>query len=215
MTLVELFRKFEGIVTYTIVTVGDTPITLTSLVVFLAIFASVIALSKVFTRMLARRILVKLHVRESTAYTIQRLTHYIIVIIGAIIVPNSEFISQRVTNWSHGDPKLRLDVDVGVSYGSDLDTVIRCLEEVAAENASILKDPPPEVMHLGFGDSAWNMQLRCWIKEPKGHWRVLSELNCAIVRKFREKGVEIPFPQRDLHVRSSIPFPLKGTGAGS
>jgi small-conductance mechanosensitive channel len=294
MTLTEFFRKLESIVHYTIVKVGNTPITLTSLVVFLVIFFSVVVFSKLITRMLAKRILVKLHVRESTAYTIQRLTHYIIVIIGAIIafqfiginlsglavivgllsvgigfglqnvtsnfiaglillfekpieigdrvtvgdtegdvleinmrsttirslnnisiiVPNSEFISQRVTNWSHGDPKLRLDVDVGVSYGSDLDTVIRCLEEVAAENRSLLKDPPPEVMHLGFGDSAWNMQLRCWIKEPKGHWRVLSELNCSIVKKFRENGVEIPFPQRDLHVRSSIPFPLKGPGTG-
>lgn len=292
MTLTEFFKKLESIVHYTIVKVGDTPITLTSLVVFLVIFVSFVAFSKLITRMLARRVLVNLHVRESTAYTIQRLTHYIIVIIGAIIafqfiginlsglavivgllsvgigfglqnitsnfiaglillfekpieigdrvtvgdtegdvleinmrsttilslnnisiiVPNSEFISQRVTNWSHGDPKLRLDVDVGVSYGSDLDTVIRCLEEVAAENRGVLKDPPPEVMHLGFGDSAWNMQLRCWIREPKGHWRVLSELNCSIVRKFRENGVEIPFPQRDLHVRSSIPLPLKGPG---
>lgn len=293
--MTEMLKEIEGVLSYTIFKVGDTPITLTSLFVFVVIFSSIVVFSKFFTKMLGKRILVKLKVRESTAYTMQRITHYIIVIVGAIIafqfiginlsglavivgllsvgigfglqnvtsnfiaglillfekpiqigdrvtvgdtegdvlainmrsttirslnnisiiVPNSEFISQRVINWSHGDPKVRLDIDVGVSYESDLDTVIRCLQLVAAENGNVLKEPKPEVMHLGFGDSAWNMQLRCWIGNPKGHWAIASQLNCAIVRTFREHGVEIPFPQRDLHVRSSIPFPLRGSGTES
>lgn len=126
----------------------------------------------------------------------------------SIIVPNSEFISAEVTNWSYGDPKIRVDIDVGVSYSSDLETVLKALREVAEENDKVLKNPPPEVLLMSFGDSSWNMQLRFWLASPIGHYKVRSEINCAIVRKFRENRVEIPFPQRDLHVRSPLPVPF-------
>ena len=125
-----------------------------------------------------------------------------------IIVPNSEFVSAQVVNWSHGDRKIRLDIEVGVSYQSDLDTVLRSLREVALENPEILRDPEPDVHLREFGDSSWNMKLRVWIDNPKRHPVVRSDINCAIVRKFRENGVEIPFPQRDLHLRSPLPTPL-------
>ena len=121
----------------------------------------------------------------------------------AIIVPNSEFISGTVTNWSHGDPKTRLEIDVGVSYESDLDTVIRSLLEVAQHHSLVLSKPEPGVWFLGFGDSSWNMRLLAWVDSPKIRALVTSEINCAIVKKFRENGVEIPFPQRDLHIRSA------------
>jgi small-conductance mechanosensitive channel len=124
------------------------------------------------------------------------------------IVPNSEFISSQVVNWSHGDRKIRLDIEVGVSYQSDLDTVLRSLREVALENSEILRDPEPDVLLREFGDSSWNMRLRLWIDNPKRHPVVRSDINCAIVRKFRENGVEIPFPQRDFHLRSPLPTPL-------
>ncbi len=126
----------------------------------------------------------------------------------SIIVPNSEFVSSRVVNWSHGDPKIRIDVAVGVSYNSDLDTVIRCLKEVAEENPEVLKKPAPEVHLREFGDSAWNMVLRIWIRNPKRHYYVQSDINCAIVRKFRQHAVEIPFPQHDVHIRSPLPVPF-------
>ena len=126
----------------------------------------------------------------------------------AIIVPNSEFVSSQVVNWSHGDRKIRLDIEVGVSYQSDLDTVLRSLKEVATENPEILRDPEPDVHLREFGDSSWNMKLRIWIDDPKRHPVVRSDINCAIVRKLRENGVEIPFPQRDLHLRSPLPTPL-------
>ena len=126
----------------------------------------------------------------------------------AIIVPNSEFVSSQVVNWSHGDRKIRLDIEVGVSYQSDLDTVLRSLKEVALENPEIIRDPEPDVHLREFGDSSWNMKLRIWIDNPKRHPVVRSEINCAIVRKFRENGVEIPFPQRDFHLRSPLPTPL-------
>ena len=127
----------------------------------------------------------------------------------SIIVPNSEFVSSKVINWSHGDPKIRLEIDVGVSYSSDLDTVLRALKEVAWENPEVLDDPKPEVHLLEFGDSAWIMKLRVWIGNPKRHPVVRSDLNCALVRKFRENGVQIPFPQRDLHFRTPFPVPVE------
>lgn len=126
----------------------------------------------------------------------------------SIIVPNSEFIASQVINWSHGDLKIRLDVEVGVSYNSDLDSVLRSLTEVADEDPNVLKNPAPEVIFNNFGDSSWNMQLRVWLKDPQNYYRIRSGLNCAIVKKFRENNVEIPFPQRDLHVRSPLPVPV-------
>jgi len=128
----------------------------------------------------------------------------------AIIVPNSEFISKQVTNWSYGDKKIRLNIDVGVSYGSNLDAVLRSLKEVALENERVLKTPEPIVLLKDFGDSSWNMRLLCWIDDPREHWKIQSDLKCDIVRKFRAKNIEIPFPQRDLHVKSPLPLPLAG-----
>jgi small-conductance mechanosensitive channel len=129
----------------------------------------------------------------------------------AIVVPNSEFISGTVINWSHGDPTTRLEIDVGVSYQSDLDIVIHAMLEAGKEHPEVLREPTPKVWFMGFGDSAWNMRLLVWVDNPHGRRQVQSDINCAIVRKFRENGVEIPFPQRDLHVRSPLPVPLLTT----
>lgn len=133
----------------------------------------------------------------------------------SIIVPNSEFISSQVVNWSHRDLRVRLDIDVGVSYQSDLDTVLRSLEEVGREHKATLENPSPQVLLMEFGDSSWNMQLRVWLSDPKSWYKTRSELNCDIVRKFRQNGVEIPFPQRDLHVRSPLPVPLHTEGGAA
>ena len=122
---------------------------------------------------------------------------------------NSEFISKEVINWSHGDLKIRLDIEVGVSYNSDLEHVLTALREVAENNKKILKNPPSDILFRNFGDSSWNMKLRVWIQNPKRHPMVRSDLNCAIVRKFRQYAVEIPFPQRDLHLRSPQNLKIK------
>lgn len=140
-----------------------------------------------------------INMRSTTVRTLNNIT---------IIVPNSEFISSQVINWSHGDPKIRLDVEVGVSYNSDLETVITSLEKVAQESQDVLKEPKPEVIFSNFGDSSWNMQLRIWLENPYEYQRIRSRINCAIVKKFRENRVEIPYPQRDLHLRSSLPVPI-------
>jgi len=127
----------------------------------------------------------------------------------SIIVPNSEFVSSNVVNYSHGDPSYRLDVDVGVSYSSDLDLVLKALKEVLDENSKIMENPKPQIHLVEFGDSSWNMQIRGWIPFVEEYPVIKDELNQAIVRKFREYNIQIPFPQRDLHVRSSISIPYK------
>jgi len=127
----------------------------------------------------------------------------------SIIVPNSEFVTSKVINWSHGDRKVRLDLNIGVSYDSDLDTVLQSLKEVALENEHVLKRPTPEVIFMEFANSSWNLQLRAWIADPKRHFQIRHALNCAIVNKFRANKIEIPYPQQDLHLRSSIPLTVK------
>jgi small-conductance mechanosensitive channel len=145
---------------------------------------------------------VAINMRSTTIRSLRNIT---------IIVPNSEFISSQVVNWSHGDPKVRLDVPVGVSYNSDLDTVINALYEVGKENVDIMDDPKPEVLFDEFGDSSWNLKLRAWLKDPYDYYRIRSSINCDIVRKFRHYGIEIPYPQRDLHVRSPLPVPFRAS----
>ena len=121
----------------------------------------------------------------------------------SVIVPNSEFINGKVINWSIGDPKVRIHVPVGVAYGSNLETVTRALLGVAAETEGILKHPAPEVRFIEFGDSSLNMELLVWTVEPAKHFLLRSRLNFAIDATFRRVGVEIPFPQRDVHVKSA------------
>jgi small-conductance mechanosensitive channel len=121
----------------------------------------------------------------------------------SVIVPNSEFINGKVINWSIGDLKVRIHIPVGVAYGSNLETVTRTLLGVAAEAEGVLKRPAPEVRFIEFGDSSLNMELLVWTVEPAKHFLLRSRLNYAIDAAFRREGVEIPFPQRDVHVKSA------------
>jgi len=122
----------------------------------------------------------------------------------SIIVPNSEFVSKNVINWSIGDPKIRLDIDVGVSYHSDLDNVLNVLKAVGLEHPETLENPQPKILFTGFGDSSWDLKLCVWIKNPKRHHEIRSEINCEIVRQFRKNHIEIPFPQRDVHFKNQL-----------
>ena len=124
----------------------------------------------------------------------------------SIIVPNSEFITSRVINWSHRDPKIRVHIKAGVAYGSDVPLVTRSLLEVAGNHPEVLKDPPPKVWFNEFGDSSLNFELLVWIPHPKRRPDIISELNRGIDEIFRKNKIEIPFPQRDLHIRSSVPI---------
>ena len=133
----------------------------------------------------------------------------------SIIVPNSEFVSKDVINFSHGDPTYRLSVDVGVSYSSDLDKVLKALNEGAEESDDVMENPSHDVQLRNFGDSSWDMKLFVWIPDVKKRYNVLNNLNQAIVRKFAEYEIEIPFPQRDLHVRSGLNNESKDVDHGS
>ncbi len=119
-----------------------------------------------------------------------------------IVVPNSDLIASQVVNWTLGDRNIRLIIPVGVAYGSDVETVMRVLTEVAAQSPRLLKDPQPMVLFLNFGESSLDFHLRVWIADFSDQWIIKSELIQEIDRRFRAEGVEIPFPQRDLHLRS-------------
>ena len=121
----------------------------------------------------------------------------------SMIIPNSEFISTRVVNWSHSDRDIRLNVPVGVSYKSDVEEVRDILLEVARSHNAVLTSPPPDVIFDGFGDSSLNFTLRVWTREFIARPQILkSDLYFAIRKMFQKHGVEIPFPQRDLHIRT-------------
>jgi small-conductance mechanosensitive channel len=122
----------------------------------------------------------------------------------SIIVPNSDFISSKVINWSHIDRNIRLNFPVGVSYKEDPQRIRKLLLEVARDNRGVLKEPKPDVLFSEFGDSALVFNLRIWTQEFINRPGVLkSQLYYAIFEKFAQNGVQIPFPQRDIHLKSS------------
>lgn len=123
----------------------------------------------------------------------------------AIIVPNADFISTKVVNWSYTNRNVRFNFPVGVAYGSDPEQVRRVLLDVARVHQGVLKDPGPSVLFDSFGDSSLNFLLRVWTREFSTVPGVLrSDLYFAVSRAFKEHGIEIPFPQRDLHIKSGI-----------
>jgi small-conductance mechanosensitive channel len=122
-----------------------------------------------------------------------------------MIVPNSKFIDSPVTNWTHGDPRVRFRVPVGVAYGSDVNKVREALIAAGRSNPQVLNDPAPSVFLKEFGESSINFELVVWSAEMSHRpSRFKSDLNFAIEEKLREAGIEIPFPQRDLHIRSGV-----------
>ncbi len=129
-----------------------------------------------------------------------------------IIVPNSDFINNAVTNWTANDPNVRLIIPVGVGYDSDPEQVRESLLQAAYAHADVLPEPVPDVIFTDYGDNSINFALRVWTSTRAHTPFVLkSDLYFAIFRLFREQGIELPFPQRDLHIRSSdVPLPFPG-----
>ena len=122
-----------------------------------------------------------------------------------MIVPNKEFIDSPVTNWTYGDPRVRFRIPIGVAYGSDVSKVREALLAAARENPNTLDNPAPNVFLDKFGDSSMNFELVVWSSEmsyrPR---RYRSDLNFAIEKHLRAAGIEIPNPQRDLHIRDGV-----------
>jgi small-conductance mechanosensitive channel len=285
MNLESIWLSAADILHFKIFEINQTPVTPLSIVMFLLMMMAFNIFSRLINRVLVKRLLSTLNIDAGMRFTMVRINHYAIMLIGAIvsfqfvgvdlsglavifgllsvgigfglqnitsnfisglillferpikigdrvtvtghdgdvtdinirsttiktlnnisiIVPNSEFISGNVINWSHDNPEIRLDVDVGVSYNSDLEKVLTTLKEIGANHAMTMRKPEPQVLLQSFGDSSWDMQLQVWIRDGKLHYLVKSDINKEIVRRFREENIEIPFPQRDLHFKSALP----------
>lgn len=144
----------------------------------------------------------KISIRSTMINTFDRKT---------VVVPNSRFLENNVINWVHGgDMLLRSKIVVGVAYGSDTELVKNCLHKVMDSHPDLKKDPAPIVRFVEFGESSLNFELYFWA-HILDRWMAISDLNFAIDRIFRENNIEIPFPQRDLHIRSKKPVETQFT----
>lgn len=124
----------------------------------------------------------------------------------SVMVPNSELINSPVGNWTHRDRKGRVDIAVGVSYDSDPRRVIAILEEIGLSNELVMRDPSPGIIFMGFGDSSLDFELRVYLRDVLSSLSVATDLRLKIFERFKAEGIEIPFPQRDLHIK----FPTEG-----
>jgi small-conductance mechanosensitive channel len=118
-----------------------------------------------------------------------------------LIIPNSDLLSGKIVNWSHyGGAPNRLTLRVGVSYSSDVKVVTRLLQQICAANPRVLKDPAPQTFFEAYGDSSLDFSIRVFVREASERVPATHEINMAIFEAFQENGIEIPFPQRDLHI---------------
>jgi potassium-dependent mechanosensitive channel len=133
----------------------------------------------------------RIGIRSSTLRTFQ----------GAeVIVPNANLIAEQVVNWTLSDRQRRIELPVGVAYGTDPQRVLAILLDVAKASSEVLEDPPPLALFRGFGDSALNFELRVWTGLAT-YLEVHSRIAIAVNAALREAAIEIPFPQRDLHIK--------------
>lgn len=115
----------------------------------------------------------------------------------AIIVPNSKLVSQRVVNWSYGDPRARIAIPIGVADDSDIQLVTDTLIAAAQDVSNVLQDPPPRVQFLKFGDYSLDFRLLVWTKKPRRHVEIRSDINYRIAQLFRERSIRIPYPTQE------------------
>jgi potassium-dependent mechanosensitive channel len=120
----------------------------------------------------------------------------------AIIVPNSRLVSQRVINWSYGDPRARIAIPISVADDSDIELVTQTLTQAASGVAEVLTDPQPCVQLLKFGDSSLDFRLLVWTDQPRRHVQIRSDINFRIARLFRERSIKSPLPTRGFLVRN-------------
>ena len=119
-----------------------------------------------------------------------------------IVVPNSDLVSNQVTNWTLSNRILRIVIPVGVEYGSDVPLVMETLKEAATANSKVMRLPEPRILFVNFGESSLDFELRVWISNIDDRFTVKSQLLQEIDSRFRQAGIVIAFPQRDLHLRS-------------
>jgi len=124
-----------------------------------------------------------------------------------LIVPNKQFVTGHVLNWSLSNTRVRIVLPIGISYKSDIQSALRLLRKAATEHPLALKEPPPMVLFMGFGDNAINFEVRIHSPDPDSISVIRHDVLLAIDRYFREAGIEIPFPQRDVHIHASADSP--------
>ena len=138
---------------------------------------------------------VRINIRTSEVATFDNIS---------ILMPNSKLVNGSIINWSHNRQLTRFTVAVGVSYGSDVQLVKKLLNEAAVEHPEVDQTRPADIFFMDFGDSALQFELKFWSTTLLQIGRIRSDLRFAIDAKFRENGVTIPFPQRDLHLKSTV-----------
>ena len=126
-----------------------------------------------------------------------------------LIVPNKEFITGRLLNWTLTDPITRIVISVGIAYGSDVARAIKLVQEAAEENEGVLEEPPMLVTLESFGDNALQIMLRCFVASMDYRVQITSEINESINSKFEDAGIVIAFPQRDIHLDASQPLNVR------
>jgi small-conductance mechanosensitive channel len=123
------------------------------------------------------------------------------------LIPNEDLISQQVVNWSYSNRRIRIKASVGISYGADPHKASELILSAAKGAPRILVDPPPKCLLIGFGDNSVDLQLRFWIEDPQnGVANVTSDVLFRIWDILKENGIEIPFPQRDVHLDIADPI---------
>ncbi|KFI22193.1 mechanosensitive ion channel domain-containing protein [Nitrosococcus oceani] len=130
-----------------------------------------------------------------------------------LIVPNKSFVTDRLVNWTLSDPITRITLKMGVAYGSDTTLTHQIILGVVNANPLVLEDPPPSVYFVGFGEGTLDFIVWAFVRELGNRYPLMHELNTAINRALGEQGIEIPFPQRDIHVRSVNMPALNGLGS--
>jgi len=119
-----------------------------------------------------------------------------------VVVPNADLISNQVVNWTLSDNLRRVDVSVGVAYGTDPNQVIALLQDAANEIEEVVPFPPPTGLFVGFGDSSLDFQVRVWVRKYENWMLVQSRVLLTVCERLGQADIEVPFPQRDLHLRS-------------
>jgi small-conductance mechanosensitive channel len=151
----------------------------------------------------------RIGLRSTTVLTMER---------ADVIIPNSDLITNQVTNWTLTEQYVRRVIQIGVAYGSDVPLVIDTLMECATSNSNVMIMPEPQVFFRKFGESSLDFELRICIEDASNRYQVESDLHQEIDRRFRQAGIVIAFPQRDLHVRDlekSFPLTLDATRVSS
>jgi potassium efflux system protein len=123
-----------------------------------------------------------------------------------LLVPNKEFITGRLLNWTLSDSHTRLEVPVGIAYGSNVEKALKILDQVVRNYPNVMQVPEPSVLFIGFGDNSLNLVARCYASRVEDRMPMFSGLHTAINRAFEEAGIVIAFPQRDIHFDADKPL---------